>query len=164
MHRDLTQFGLLAPSNRTRVSPTLVFIMTDFCSFHLEVSHCGTARAHSSRTTVTNLYLKSVEGRTSCLSGVKLWNPAWLWKGLRYTDSFILILFCFIQCKLYQFKRVILDDRTMHNKFTSVIISYINRGYPLLLPPPTPGLCECRNFAQETLSPPPLSPILARGL
>ena len=41
------------------------YYMTNFCSFHLEISHCDAPRANSSssHTTVTNLQVKTVADR-----------------------------------------------------------------------------------------------------
>ena len=55
--RQPFHFMAMFGTNRTKISTTFGCYMTDFCSFHLEISHCDAPRAHSSssRTTATNL-------------------------------------------------------------------------------------------------------------
>ena len=55
--QTLNPFTARFGSNRTNILPIFGGYRTDFCSFHLEISHCDAPRAHSSssRTTVTNL-------------------------------------------------------------------------------------------------------------
>jgi len=42
--------------------------MTDYCSFHIEISRCDVPRARPHSNTVTNLYVKTVEERIPCLT------------------------------------------------------------------------------------------------
>jgi len=63
--RDLKQ----KQTNKKQYPSYFCRCKTDFCSFHLDISHCDAPRAHSSlsRITVTNLLVQTVDNGISCL-------------------------------------------------------------------------------------------------
>ena len=79
-----------------KISHTLVVIVTDFCSFHLEISHCDAPRAHSSsrRTAVTNLEVKTVADRVEfdvkpslAVKGLTVWSATYYIKCIFQKDA-----------------------------------------------------------------------------